>query len=72
MRPDDLRNMAAQFRRTAHALRELAKSELTSTLRAYLRDEKIRAAPAIPSDRLRETAALLDDFAETLETLARM
>ena len=71
MRPDELLKTAALMRETAKSLRGIAGSDLAWTTLAYMREGRPRTAPALPADRFNETAALLDDFAETLEALAK-
>lgn len=71
MRPAELLATAALMRVTAQSLRELADGPFQATVLAYLHRGELRAEQALPSDWCRETAALLDDFAETLEALAR-
>jgi hypothetical protein len=74
---NELLKLATLFSITATQLRRLAVGPLQQdgdavlALRAYLDQGRLRTAEAFPRDRCLETANLLEEFAATLQALAR-
>jgi hypothetical protein len=74
---DELLEIACLFRAAAGQLRRLSAgpirtmSDTTVVIEAYLYENQMRLAPAFPADRCRETANLLEEFADALESLIR-
>ena len=72
---DELLEIADLFRAAASQLRRLStepirtKRDRTVVIEAYLYNNQMRLAPAFPPDRCRETANLLEEFADTLEAV---
>jgi hypothetical protein len=74
---DDLSEIARSFRAAAAQLRRLSQGPIrtrrdkTVAIEAYLYKNQIRLASAFPPDRCKETASLLEEFADKLEVLIR-
>jgi len=73
--PDDLREIAGQFRATAAQLRRLSMGpirtnrDIVVAIEAYLYEDQMRSAQAFPTDQCKETANLLEEFAAKLEAI---
>jgi len=74
---DQLIKIATLFRVAAAELRRLARGPIQTerdtivAVEAYLYRNQVRTADAFPPDLCRETANLLEEFADKLQALSR-
>jgi len=74
---DDLLYVACLFRAAGGQLRRLSRGPIRTkrdtmvAIEAYVYQDRMKSAPAFPPDRCRETANLLEEFADKLEALLR-